>query len=78
MLTILNLPVAIEWHKFQPGTSFFIPCINRLPVQKYIAREARRLGLEVTTKCVVENYVYGVRVWRNKDTIDPHSLSYSP
>jgi hypothetical protein len=64
---ILNLPLLIEWHKFQPGTSFFVPCLERKPVENFILQEAKRLGLSVVCKRVIENKVFGVRVWRNED-----------
>jgi len=56
----------IEWTKFQPGTSFFVPCLNRAQVQRYILKEVQRLKIErVVCKQVIENHVYGLRVWRD-------------
>jgi hypothetical protein len=73
MLKILGVPVLIEWHKFKPGTSFFVPCIDRRLTQRFVVTEARRLGLEVTCKQVIEHGKYGLRVWRNGDILEPHS-----
>lgn len=66
-MKILNLPLLIEWNKFQPGTSFFVPCLDRKGVQNFILQEAKRLGLSVVSKQVIENKIYGVRTWRNED-----------
>jgi hypothetical protein len=73
MLTILNQPLWIQWDKFKPGTSFFVPCIDRRLTQRFVTTEARRMGFEVVCKQVVEKGKYGLRVWRVNVTIDPHS-----
>jgi hypothetical protein len=73
MLTILNQPLWIQWDKFKPGTSFFVPCIDRRLTQRFVTTEARRMGFEVVCKQVVEKGKYGLRVWRVNATIDPHS-----
>jgi len=73
MLTILNQPLLIRWEKFKPGTSFFVPCIDRRLTQRFVTTEARRMGFEVICKQVVEKGRYGLRVWRVSDTIESHS-----
>ena len=74
-MRVMNLPLSILWSKFQPGTSFFIPCIDRTSVQRFVVKEARRMKLDIVTKQVVERGVYGLRVWRKHPTMDPHSTS---
>jgi hypothetical protein len=64
MLLLSNLSIHIEWEKFKPGTSFFIPCLNRKEVEGYIQKEAARLRIPVVCKAVVEKGKYGLRVWR--------------
>ena len=73
MLKILNQPLMIQWEKFKPGTSFFVPCLDRKLTERFINVEARRLGLNVICKQVVEKGKYGLRVWRVEDIINPHS-----
>jgi hypothetical protein len=73
MLTILNLPVLIKWDKFEPGTSFFVPCIDRRLTQRFVETEARRIGVKVLCKQVVEKQKYGLRVWRIDDILTSHS-----
>jgi hypothetical protein len=74
-MQILNLPILIRWDKFAPGTSFFIPCIDRGGMERMIRHEARRLEVAVVCKQVVENGRYGLRVWRSDGTLPPHSTS---
>ena len=69
MLTILNLPLLIQWEKFKPGTSFFVPCIDRRLTQRFVEAEATRLGIKVLCKQVVEKRKYGLRVWRLGDIL---------
>jgi hypothetical protein len=64
MLHLLNLSIHIEWEKFKPDTSFFIPCLDRGEVEDYIRKEAARLRMNVVCKAVVERGKYGLRVWR--------------
>ena len=72
-MQVLNLPLLIEWGKFKPGTSFFVPCVDRREVERFVRREARRLQLNVVCKQVVENNILGLRVWRVDASIHPHS-----
>ncbi len=72
-MKILGLPILIEWPKFAPGTSFFIPCIDRKVVSKWVNQEAKRLRIEVVCKPVIENGIYGLRVWRTDAIVETHS-----
>lgn len=72
-MEVMGLPLLIEWDKFQPGTSFFVPCLDRRAVERFVRQEAARLRLNVVCKQVVESGVYGLRVWRMEDILPPHS-----
>lgn len=61
--------MIIEWHKFAPNTSLFIPCLNRTAMQKFIQQETTRLKIDVVCKKVIEKGINGLRVWRIDDTI---------
>lgn len=76
-MEVMGLPILIEWDKFQPGTSFFIPCLDRRGMERFVRSEAKRLRIDVICKQVLENKVYGLRVWRIDATVRPHS-SLSP
>jgi hypothetical protein len=73
MLTLLGTPLLIRWEKFKPGTSFFVPCIDRRLTLRFVTSEAQRMGFNVICKQVVEKGKYGLRVWRVDATIEPHS-----
>ncbi len=72
-MQVLGLPILIECSKFQPGTSMFIPCLDRREVERFIKQETSRLKLDVVCKQVIENKVYGLRVWRVDGIVHPHS-----
>ena len=74
-MKILGLPLLIEWDKFKPGTSFFVPCLDRKLTQRFVEAEARRLRLNAVCKQVVEKGKYGLRVWRVEDIMPSHSSS---
>ena len=70
-----TLPITIQWNKFKPGSSFFIPCIDRGKMERYVRKEAKRIKVDIICKQVIENKVYGLRVWRALDRMPPHSSS---
>lgn len=63
-MQILNLTVKIPWESIDPGTSFFIPCLDAEDVAKQLTWEAGRLRYTVICKQVIENGRYGLRCWR--------------
>jgi len=65
-MRILNIPLLIKWDKFKPGTSFFVPCIDRKLTQRFVEEEAKRLKFNIICKQVIEKGVYGLRVWRDE------------
>lgn len=58
--------IVVDWSKFLPGTSIFIPCVNtKRAIDDLVA--ASGISKENITKRVrIENGKYGVRVWRIK------------
>jgi hypothetical protein len=65
-MRILDVPLFIKWDKFKPGTSFFVPCIDRRLTQRFVEEEAARLKFNIICKHVIERGVYGLRVWRDE------------
>ena len=58
--------IVVDWEKFVPGSSVFIPCINTSKALKHIT-EAIDVHLnDLEKRICVENGKYGVRVWRIK------------
>lgn len=54
----------IDWPKFQPGSSIFIPAIDTDDAIDAMTKESKRLEFEFVYKVVVEDGVKGIRVWR--------------
>lgn len=63
-MKVFNLPVVVQWSKFSPGASFFIPCVDRRAMERAVKQEAARLKVEILCKQVIERGTYGLRVWR--------------
>lgn len=54
----------INYKKFKKGTSFFIPCLNRIEAKRTITTICNRLKINIIIKEVIENNIKGVRIWR--------------
>lgn len=54
----------IDWPKFLPGTSIFIPAVDIPAALKAFKAEAKRLQFQYVHKVVVEEGIKGIRVWR--------------
>ena len=54
----------IDWPKFQPGSSIFIPAIDTEDALAAMTKESKRLEFEFVHKVVVEDGVKGIRFWR--------------
>jgi hypothetical protein len=63
-ITADTVPVAIEWHKFVVGSSFYIPCLDRQGTANQIAASAKERGMKVKFRFVLERGTQGVRFWR--------------
>jgi hypothetical protein len=59
-----GISFEIDWSRFKPGRTFFIPCLDLEDAKKQVARVAKRLRYSVEMKGVIENGVQGLRVWR--------------
>ena len=56
--------VVVNWDKFLPNTSVFIPCVNTDNAKQQIKHVCDDLGYETTIKIVFDNGKLGVRIWR--------------
>jgi len=54
----------IDWSKFYPGYSFFVPCIDHKAALQELRQVTKRLNIEILTKVVIQDGVKGLRVWR--------------
>ena len=64
MLEIETVKYRINWAKFKPGYSFFVPCVNPTNARGELQRFAKLHGLEFVTKLMVVDGVQGLRVWK--------------
>jgi len=65
-MRIHGISFNIDWAKFKPGRTFFIPCLDVEGAKKEVEAVAKRLKYSVETRGVIENNVKGLRVWRLK------------
>lgn len=63
-MKVHGISFEIDWAKFKPGRTFFIPCLDLEEAKKEVKLVAKRLRYSVEMKGVVENGVKGLRVWR--------------
>lgn len=64
LITADTVPVAIEWHKFVVGSSFYIPCLDRQGIADQITTYAKERGMNIKFRFVLEKSTQGVRFWR--------------
>jgi hypothetical protein len=58
--------IVIDWSKFKPGASVFIPCINTAKAIEHLTIAANVAKKDIAQRVRVEDGKYGVRVWRLK------------
>lgn len=64
LLKVMGHPIWVKQELLEPGSSFFIPCLDPRPVRTQLKRYARELNYQFTTRYMVEGSVIGLRVWR--------------
>ncbi len=63
-MLVEKVDYRVDWEKFKPGQSIFIPCLNCVAVRKQIKDLLTRHKIYVFAKIVVEDSVQGLRIWR--------------
>ena len=58
--------VVIDWSKFVPGSSVFIPCVNTVKALEHFVEAGGVRRGDIAHRVRVEDGKYGVRVWRLK------------
>jgi hypothetical protein len=56
--------IIVDWDKFTPGASVFIPAINTEKAVKHVLTASKLEKHEVKYRVRVEGGKYGVRIWR--------------
>ena len=57
---------TVEWDKFVPGSSVFIPSINTVKAVNHVVRVNKFTKRNIISRVTIEDGKYGVRVWRKK------------
>jgi len=63
-MKVHGISFEIDWAKFKPGRTFFIPCLDLEEAKREVKLVAKRLRYSIEMKGVVENGIKGLRVWR--------------
>lgn len=63
-MKIETVAFQINWKKFRPGYSFFVPCIDHEAARQTLAVVAKRLKIKTVSKVVIQDGIKGLRVWR--------------
>ena len=63
-MKIETVSFQINWKRFRPGYSFFVPCIDHEAARTTLAAVTKRLRIKTVSKVVVEDGIKGLRVWR--------------
>lgn len=63
-MKIETVAFQINWRKFRPGYSFFVPCIDHSAARASLAAVTKRLKINTVSKVVIEDGISGLRVWR--------------
>lgn len=61
-----GIPIKVEWDKFVPGSSVFIPSINTVKAVNHVVRVNKFTKRNIISRVTIEDGKYGVRVWRKK------------
>jgi len=64
MIEIHGINFDVQWDKFEPHSSFFIPCLDTKESKRVIKLETTRHKFKVRMKTTTKDKVRGVRVWR--------------
>jgi hypothetical protein len=65
-MLVEGVKYEINWRKFRPGTSIFIPCLHPSRARTQVLAVTKRLRIKVLTKVVIEDGIRGLRVWRER------------
>lgn len=59
-----GVKVEVDWDKFEPGTSIFIPCVNTVECVRQVFELSRIKDWSLDIRFVIEGGRWGVRFWR--------------
>lgn len=63
-MLVQGLSFDVDWAKFKPGRTFFIPCLDIESAKKDVNQVCKRLRYKIEMRGVIEGGVKGLRIWR--------------
>jgi hypothetical protein len=63
-MRIQGIKFEVDWTKFKPGRTFFLPCLDINAAKTEVKTVCNRLKFKVEMRGVIENGIRGLRVWR--------------
>jgi hypothetical protein len=70
-MIIHGITFDIDWDKFKPYSSFFIPCLDWEAAREVVFDECEKRGIPVVIRFSVEDNIRGIRTWRIKEEAAP-------
>ena len=64
MIELHGIHFDVEWDKFEPHSSFFIPCLDIKEAKRIIKLAVARHKFKVRMKTTTLDGIRGIRVWR--------------
>lgn len=65
-MLVEGVKYEINWRKFRPGMSLFIPCLDVVRAKAQVLAVTKRLRIKVLMKVVIVEGIRGLRVWRER------------
>jgi hypothetical protein len=65
-MLVEGVKYEINWRKFRPGTSIFIPCLHPAKAKAQVLVVTKRLRINVLIKSTIEDRIRGLRIWRER------------
>lgn len=59
-----GIRIVVDWFRFQPGSSIFVPCLALDACIEQVDKIAARKQWKIQRRIWVENNILGLRVWR--------------
>ena len=54
----------IDWRRWEPGASIFIPCIDAPGIRERVHKEGTHRGIKLMSRVLIKDQYFGVRFWR--------------
>lgn len=59
-----DVRVVIDWMRWEPGASVFIPCLDPANLKTQMRRRAKEYKYDLRSQDRIEKSLFGVRFWR--------------